>query len=395
MTLWIVLTVLVSLAAVGLVVPLIRPRPKTEAATTPVGILKDQLAELDTQVASGAMSESDAGRLRIEIERRMLSEAGGAEPEARPLGDRTTLRLALGLAAVVAISGTLLYAFMGNPGVPGASRQAALSPVSDPGAATHPGGDVTAMIAQLETAVQRNDRDVESWRLLGWSYFQTGRFDEAAQAYGRAAALDPRDANHPSSQGEALVQAAGGQVTPAAAAAFNAATAIDPNDPRARYFLAVRKDQSGDRDGAMADWISIVNAAPPGAPWAGEVRRFVEDVARERGIDISGRLTPATTDPAVGSPGPDAAQVAAAAAMDPADRDAMVLGMVESLEARLRTQPRDAEGWVRLMRARMVLGDTAAAARAYASAQAAFIDNAAERERLAQAALGLGVPGVS
>jgi cytochrome c-type biogenesis protein CcmH len=390
-TLWIILTVLVALAAVGLVIPLIRPRPPLETGTTPVRILRDQLVELDAQVASGMVSEDEAARLRLEIERRMLSEAREAEAPARPLTDRTTLRLALGLAAVVALGGTGLYAVMGRPEVPGAGRSESVTPASTgPEDQTHPGGDVTAMIAQLEAAVQRDGRDVESWRLLGWSYFQTGRFTEAAEAYGRAANLDPRDAGHPSAQGEALVQAAGGQVTPAAATAFAAATAIDPDDPRARYFLAVRKDQSGDRDGAMSDWIAIVNAAPPEAPWAGEVRRFVEDVARERGVDISGRLRPEAA-PTTGT-GPGAAEIEAAAGKATEDRDAMILEMVEGLEARLQAQPRDAEGWVRLMRSRTVLGDTAGASRAYASARRAFADDAGERARLAEAARGLGIP---
>jgi cytochrome c-type biogenesis protein CcmH len=74
------------------------------------------------------------------------------------------------------------------------------------------------------------------------------------------------------------------------------------------------------------------------------------------------------------------------------DRDAMILEMVEGLEARLQAQPRDAEGWVRLMRSRTVLGDTAGASRAYAAARQAFADDAGERARLAEAARGLGIP---
>ncbi len=194
------------------------------------------------------------------------------------------------------------------------------------------------------------------------------------------------------------MQAAGGQVTPAASAAFRAALGIDPNEPRARYFLAVQKDQNGDPDGAMTDWVSIVNAAPDDAPWAGEVRRFVEDVARERGIDLSTRLRPlaagsVSSTGAVSRPGPSAADVAAAQTMTPAARDEMVRGMVEGLETRLRAQPRDAEGWVRLMRARMVLGEEAAAARAFRAARAAFADSPADQARLAEAAQGLGIPG--
>ena len=392
MILWAVLTVLVTLAGVGLVLPLMRPRATPTEGATPVQILKGQLAELDAQAESGAVPANEAARLRLEIERRMLAEAREAKAPARPLGKKALLRLAFGLAGVVALGGAGLYAVMGRPELPGAGQPAAATAAAPLGA-DHPGGDIETMITQLRARVQTNPSDAESWRMLGWSYFQTSRFGEAAEAYGRAGSLDGRNADHPSAQGESLVQAAGGQVTPAAASAFRAALAIDPNEPRARYFLAVLKDQNGDPDGAMADWIAVVNNAPEGAPWVGEVRRFVEDVARERGIDISARLRPASSGPAVAAPGPTAQDVAAAERMAPAERDDMVRGMVEGLEARLRTQPNDAEGWVRLMRARMVLGETDAAARAYRDGRAAFSASPADQTRLAEAARGLGVPG--
>lgn len=391
MIVWIVLTVLITLAAVALVIPLLRPRAgEGQGGVTAVGILKDQLAALDAQEKAGEVTAEEAARLKLEIERRMLAEAREGEAPARPLKDRTLLLLAFGVAGGVALGAAGLYAVMGKPGAPSATQQAAPLAGAD---ADHPGGgDIQSQILQLQQQLQANPNDAEGWRLLGWSYFQTGAFSEAAVAYGRAAALQPDNADHPSAQGESLVQAAGGQVTPAAAEAFRAALRINPQDPRARYFLAVLKDQSGDPDGAMTDWIDIVNSAPPGAPWVGEVRRFVEDLARERGIDISARLRPAA---ATGStmPGPNAEQVAAAQSMAPEDRDAMIRGMVDGLEEKLRANPRDAEGWVRLMRARMVLGDRTAAATALRNARAAFTNDPAALAQINEAARGLGVPG--
>lgn len=391
MTLWIVLTVLITLAAVGLVISLMRPRPSAGEGATAVNILKAQLTELDGQQATGAVTEDEAGRLKLEIERRMLAEAREGEKPARPLGEKALMRLAFGVAAVVALGAAGLYAVLGTPGAPSATQAAASLGQQQPGADHPGGGDVQGMILQLQQRVQANETDVEGWRLLGWSYFQTGAFAEAAVAYGRAATLEPTNADHASAQGESLVQAAGGQVTPAAAAAFQTALRANPQDPRARYFLAVQKDQSGDPDGAMADWIAIVNSAPPGAPWVGEVRRFVEDVARERGIDISTRLKPA--DAPASAPGPTPDQVAAAQQMSQGDRDEMIQGMVAGLEGKLRANPRDAEGWVRLMRARMVLGERDAAARALRDARAAFAGDAAGQAQIAEAARGLGVPG--
>lgn len=389
MILWMVLTLLVALAVVGLVIPLARPRPATDAAATPTGILADQLAELEAQAAAGTVTADEAARLRLEIERRMLAEAKGPEVPARPLSEKALLRLALGLAAVVAIGATGLYALMGKPDVASARATAASldTAATPPG---HPGGDIPAMIAQLKAQVERNPSDPEGWRMLGWSYFQAGQFDDSAAAYDKAAALAPNNGEYRSAQGESLVQAAGGQMTPAASTAFRQALKLDPTDPRARYFLAVEKDQAGDRDGAMADWIALINSAPEGAPWVGEVRRFVEDLARERGLDLTGKLKPA----AGSAPrGPTAGDIAEAQKMSPEDQQQMIRGMVEGLEGRLQEQPRDAEGWIRLMRARMVLGEPEAAARALKQGRAAFADSPADQARISEAARGLKVPG--
>ena len=398
MILWIVLTLMIALAVVGLAIPLIRPGGVLDRRTTSAEVLKAQLADLDRQAESGTAPAEDVAALRLEVERRALAEGVETAPTGRPLGEKSLIRLALGLAAVVALGGAGLYALLGRPDLPGAgTRTAAMT--AAPADAAHDGADVQAMIVQLEAQLRQTPEDVNGWRMLGWSYFQTGRFAEAAEAYGRAATLEPTNAEHFSAQGEALVQAGGGQVTPAALTAFRGALRADPQDPRARYFIAVEMDQRGEREAAMTAWIDLINSAPPGAPWAGEVRAFVDDLARERGQDISSRLRPAPAgSPAAaavppGIPGPTASQIAEARNMSPADQQAMIQGMVGGLEERLRTSPRDRDGWVRLMRARMVLGDSAAATAAWRNGLRAFADSPAEQAALTEAARGLRVPG--
>ena len=398
MILWIVLTLMIALAVVGLAIPLIRPGGLLDRRTTSAEVLKAQLADLDRQAEAGTAPAEDIAALRLEVERRALAEGVETAPSGRPLGEKALFRLALGLAAVVALGGAGLYALLGWPDLPGAGPRGAAMAAA-PTDAAHDGADVQAMIGQLEAQLRQTPEDVNGWRLLGWSYFQTGRFADAAEAYGRAATLEPANAEHFSAQGEALVQAGGGQVTPAALTAFRGALRADPQDPRARYFVAVEMDQRGEREAAMTAWIDLINSAPADAPWAAEVRTFVADLARERGQDISGRLRPAPAGSAVpaaappGIPGPTAAQVAEAGSMSEADRQAMIQGMVGGLEERLRTSPRDRDGWVRLMRARMVLGDSAAATAAYRNGLRAFADSPAEQAALTEAARGLRVPG--
>ncbi|HET6969932.1 MAG TPA: c-type cytochrome biogenesis protein CcmI [Phenylobacterium sp.] len=396
--LWMVLTLMTVLAAVGLAVPLIRRRDAAPGRQDALSVLKDQLGEIEAQAEAGALSQPEAEALKSDLKRRVLAEGRTKQAAPRPLSERTLLYLALGTVTVITLAGTALYLKIGRPDVPGRSAMGGAAPASAPAADQPPGhGDVAAMIAELETQMKQHPDNAEGWRMLGWSYLQTGRNADAAAAYGRAVALDPKNAEYLSAQGEATVLAANGQVTPAAEAIFKRAVVADPGDPRARYYLGVAKDQRGEHQAAMDDWIALLKSAPPDAPWAPEVRAFVEKVAAERKIDLSGRLPPApmaqaAAGPMAGAPGPTQDQVAAAQAMSPAERQQMIEGMVGGLAQRLKQNPRDRDGWERLMRAHMVLGQPELAAAAYRDASRAFTGSAADQQALRQTATQLGVP---
>lgn len=393
MLLWMILTFMVALGTSGLTFALVRPRDAARSRATATSILAAQLADVDSQLAAGLVGSDQAAALKSEIRRRILNETREPEAIRRPLPAISLPYLAVGVAGVIALSATGLYALLGRPDLAAAGRGAGTPPENATAVATHPGGDVAAMIVQLESRMRENPADPEGWRMLGWSYLVTGRAADAAVAYGRAVALAPHNADYRSSEGEALVRASGGQVTPSALDTFRAALRDDPGDPRAKYYLALYKDQTGDHSGAMKDWVALIKDAPPDAPWLSDVRRFVTNVARERGEDLSAKLPPEPA-PADSQNGPTPAQVAAANRMPAADRDAMIHAMVDRLAGELKTNPKNAEGWERLMRARMVLGETAAATAAYRDASIAFADAPDVRNRLRNSARALGVPGV-
>jgi len=394
MLLWITLTFMVALGVSGLTFALIRPRNADRSRATAASILAAQLADADAQIAAGDLSRDEAAPLKTEIRRRILAENREPEAVGRPLSARAMPYLAIGIAGVVALTATGLYALLGRPDLAAGAHVQNQSAGSAAVNATHPGGgDVSAMITQLETRMRQTPNDPEGWRMLGWSYLVTGRAADAARAYGRAVALAPHNADYRSSEGEALVRASGGQITPSALDSFRTALKEDPGDPRAKYYLALYKDQTGNHEGAMKDWIALINNAPHDAPWLPDIRRFVENVARERGLDISAKLAPEPS-PANSRTGPSAAEMAAASQMPATDRDAMIHAMVERLSGKLKANPKDVEGWERLMRARMVLGETAAAAAAYRDASVAFANAPEIKTRLRNSARALGVPGV-
>jgi cytochrome c-type biogenesis protein CcmH len=245
--------------------------------------------------------------------------------------------------------------------------------------------------------------------MLGWAYFQTGRYADAVTAYGKAVALKPDGRGLQSAYGEALVQVADGTVTPDAVAAFAKARAQDGSDARARYFLALAKQQKGDARGAIDDWLALLAESPADAPWVPQLRGVIDEGSKAAGIDVTARLA-AIVPPASGgagvalppmaggaagpaAPGPTAEQVAGAAGMAPADQQAMIRGMVDRLAGKLAANPRDEAGWLRLMRARMVLGQGAEAATARDTALQAFAGDAAAQGRIRAAATELGIAG--
>jgi cytochrome c-type biogenesis protein CcmH len=176
---------------------------------------------------------------------------------------------------------------------------------------------------------------------------------------------------------------------------------VNTNDPRARYFLAAFRDEQGDHAGAIADWLVLLKSAPADAPWAAQVRSVIEHSARQYNVDIAGKLPPPPqAAPGLPSaqtsglgPGPTADQVATAGGMSQSERQTMIRGMVERLAVELKENPRNEQGWTRLMRARMVLGDANAAAAAYREARKAFAGRPAETAALVAAARDLRVPG--
>jgi cytochrome c-type biogenesis protein CcmH len=268
------------------------------------------------------------------------------------------------------------------------------------------------MIEKLAARLAKSPNDPDGWRMLGWSYFGTERFAEAASAYGRAIELAPKIAALYTARGEALVRATDGRVAADAAAVFEQALKLEAKEPRARFFLGLAKEQAGNKAAALKDWLAVLADASPADDWAPDLRERVVALGQELGQDVSAAAGTAAATPAVPATGgvlarlnadakaeqpstqargPSAADVKAAEALPAADRTAMIAGMVDGLQKRLDASPRDAEGWIKLMRSRMVLGEAAKAKSALDRALKVFADAPAERKQLTDAAAELGV----
>jgi cytochrome c-type biogenesis protein CcmH len=252
-------------------------------------------------------------------------------------------------------------------------------------------------LAELERRAQASPNDAGAWQKLGFAQFDRQNFDAAVSAYERATKLSPENAVLWSSLGEARVMASQSDpMPPAALDAFRKAVALDPKDPRARYFLAVQKDLQGDHRGAIADWLALLKDTPAGAPWDADLQRTIEQVGKINKIDVARQMASATAarpkeasalaDAAI--PGPSQQQLAAASSLPPGAQQSMAEGMVARLAAKQKADPSNVDGWIMLMRSYRTLGRDGEARKALADAVAA---NPGRTDELRTAAASLGV----
>ena len=355
----IVAALLTALAVAALLIPVLRRQRRAPArADYDLAVYRDQLRELESDRARGLVSEEQAGAARTEIERRMLRadrarEGAEAEAEEAPASGpgpwrRRAAALALGLCVPALAAG--VYASFGTPGLPDrpfaerpqAAEEAAVAALSEP-------------VERLAARLADDPDDLEGWLLLGRSYLVLQRFGDAADALRRAAALSGGDPEILAMLGEAIVWASGGTVVPEAVDAFERVLEARPDDPAARYHLALARAQAGRVREAYEMWRALAADTPADAPWRGDLEALIRQAAEVLGIE-PGAL-PRAPAAAAAPAGPSEEDVAAAAAMTPEERMAMIRGMVEGLAARLEENPDDAEGWLRLARSYDVLGE--------------------------------------
>jgi len=341
-------------------------------------VYEDQLAELRRDIAEGRIEADQAAAAEAEIVRRML-QAGMTSPIQPPAPARrgTAPLLAVAGSALAIVGAVILYVAVGAPGTPDfpADGSAGAMAAAQPGMAEHEGGEMSAAMARLEARLQEVPDDLEGWRLLARSRAATGEFAKAAQAFGRALALSDGDLKLRGDYAETLTHAAGGIVVPEAVRQFETIRAVQPDNPRARFFLAIARLQKGDAQGAIDDWMALLADATPGASWVPGVQNQIRATAQQYGIEVPDLAAlPAAPPPTVAgapvsqAPGPTSADIAAVREMPAADQMAMIRSMVDRLAERLTSEPQDVEGWLRLIRAYGVLGEQDAARDALAQA---------------------------
>jgi len=373
MALWLTLALLTGGVLAIVLSPLFKQRSAPPSrASYDRAIYRDQLKELDRDVARGLVSEQQAAATRIEIERRLLAASETAASEIRSGNPKVA---AIAVATVVTVASLAVYLTLGSPQV-GDQPLAMRSTNRATADASNMTLDEAAV--RLEDKLKQDPSNADNWMLLGRTYSTTQRWADAARAYGKAVELSNTNPEVLAAYGEMLVLASNRIVTPQAKNAFGQVLLQDPKNPVAHYYMGLADAQAGNTAAALKTWQQLASESPADAPWMPSLRQQIADAARNAGLPAPEIKTAAPAPPnsppsmpnsAQSAPrGPTQEQIQAAAGMNAEDRMGMIRGMVANLAGRLQDNPNDLEGWMRLGRAYQVLGEPAKSADAYARA---------------------------
>ena len=403
---WIVAVAMGLVVSALLALALLRGQRETGPAEAfDIQVYRDQLAEIERDLARGVIPAEEADRLRTEVSRRLLAadakaQASVAERSGRGAGSGVLAGL---VVLLVAGGGTAMYSRIGAPGYPDLPLQARIEAAEEARANRPSQADAEAsipaapppevspeyaeLVTRLRETVATRPDDLQGQRLLARTEAAMGNYIAAYKAQERILGLkgDAATAADYADLADMMVLAAGGYVSPEAQIALEAALARDAQNGVARYYGGLMMAQTGRPDIAFRLWDRLLRESPADAPWVPPVRAQIEEMAFRAGVGDY------TLPAASGAPGPTAADIEAAGDMTPEERMQMIGGMVDRLSERLATEGGPPEEWARLINALGVLGQTDRARAIWDEARGVFasMPEALQAVDAAAAAAGL------
>lgn len=356
-------SLLVALVVASFVIPVVRRSTGLVShSDSAQAMLRDQLAEIDRDMARGLISPDDARAAAVEIKRRIIAVDKGhaSVPSAIATGGWAVVLAGI----LVPISAAALYLSIGSPGTPSVK-------FSDNQQERAERAQRNILTQELRTRLEadENGGPTDGWLLLADAYMRMGQYTDAADAYSRVLERDDATVADFTRFAEALILRDNGQVTPLAERALDRSLQLSPDNPAGIYYKSFALEQAGDVEAAYAMLVARLGTSNGPNPWMGS---FVAQ-ANFYGEKL-GKPPLSLADFAPALRGPTQEDIAGAADMSNDDRNAFIASMVAQLAARLEDEPDDLDGWLQLARAYIVLGDDAGAANAYQQAAPLIVD---------------------
>ncbi len=252
-----------------------RRREAARQSTMALTVLREQLAELDAELASGQIDAASHAKSREELERRALEEGEAAAEAAEAADVRPSRGWAVGMALTVPALAIAGYLMIGEPD--------ALDPKNIEGQQGFTREQVEEMVGTLVQRLEQEPENAEGWTMLARTYMVLQDYPKAAAAYARLDKLTPNDPDVLSDWADATAAIHDSVVGEAEALAKRALEAA-PTHPKALALAGTAAYQRDDFAAAAALWERILAQIPPGDQVAQGVRASINDARAKAGM---------------------------------------------------------------------------------------------------------------
>src|SRR5258707_11597728 len=264
---WLAAAALAAIATLAVALPLAGRRQGAGISRRDanLAIYRDQLRELDADLAAGTLAPDDYSRSKMELESRLLRDVAVENPASFSGGKRAAIIAGIAIPLCAAA----IYLAVGAPAVFESSPQ-----------------HIEAMVVRLAAHLRENPDDTDGWQLLGRSYAALGRFPEAVDAYARAAVRAPRDAQLLADFADALGMARGQSLRGEPEKLLLRALEIDPENMKALALAGTAAFDRRDFRSAAAYWSRMQPLVPAGSE---DERVIQENVGEARKLAAGAR----------------------------------------------------------------------------------------------------------
>ncbi|OOV88546.1 c-type cytochrome biogenesis protein CcmI [Oceanospirillum linum] len=247
--LWIGIAAMSALAAIFVLLPLVRNRNQAQSLTEAelsehnVAMFRQRLEELNQELAQGNLLPEQFEQMKSELEQTLLDDVGDKEiPVLR--STRPGILLSLVLISLILVSSVGWYFVKGNSGgvALALERQNGDMP------------SVEELVGRLEQSLKQNPDSADGWFLLARTYMNMGRFADAADAIKEVIRIDGRTAVALAQYAQALYFANQNVMTPEIDTLLDEALQADPNEAAALGLRGISAFESGAYREAIGYW---------------------------------------------------------------------------------------------------------------------------------------------
>jgi cytochrome c-type biogenesis protein CcmH len=358
-------------------------------ASADLAVYRDQLQEIEAERERGILTPDEFESARTEIARRLIKRAEDGDTSGKAAAGSVkdggaAHGLTYVIGGIVPVLAVVLYLSTGSPNLgsqPFLARQA--GPIEQ--------APIIQVIAKIEERLRAVPDDGQGWDVIAPVYLRLGRYADAAHAYAQATRLLGETPKRLVGFGEATLMVNNGVVTDAVRGASERILQLEPGRIEARIWLILAMEQDGNLGGAAKAYRELLATGPKDESWRQAVTERVDLIEKKIASNDKTPLPSPAGGPVEAAPQQAPPDAAGVQSMSPDEREKFIARMVDGLAERLKTDGKDLDGWIRLLRAYKVLGRDGDADAALTSARRNFADDQKSLGQLDEAAKGLGI----